>query len=544
MGHIPNNQIEWYESADIRVPITDVVQGTLVQFRTHDDIGQLTSWTTNPWDSANSTVETYSYDDVGNRTTRGNTVGGIFTGSVTYEIGPTGQNPMAGQNQLLRARQHDAWATPQEYTDFAYDADGSMIERTRHDPLGTPMIEERYGYSSWRGLTTGFEREDLSGPPPPAPPLLFSWEYRYNAMGEREQKRETSNPSGSGTLPGYGWTYYLLNGTKEQLSMWEGAEAGSAGTCSWLTGQNVYLWPAEYLVYGVEYPGIREDIPRLSLRPDGTPEYRLTDHLASVRQTLDAGGTIVNRLDYEPFGAVLSSQGVERQSFNSREHDAEDEMSNNGVRKLDERLGRFVAVDPLWAVEYSMSPYQYSLNAPMVLSDPSGLVVDYSKNPKYAQADAQEVFERAMALLAGTTGGEMLCQIAESSDVKLYFVVQYGTSGSDVSSQYDPMSNTLYFNPSIGLEYVDANGDRQSISPVVVMAHEGSHAWVDLLGWDALREWAAQENIQYGSNSELHAIFVEHLTGVQRDEIPDGQSTMRQSHGGTETVVSDMETRP
>ena len=192
-------------------------------------------------------------------------------------------------------------------------------------------------------------------------------------MGEREQKREMQSPTGADSLPGHSWTYYLLNGTREQLSVWSGASATSAGTCSWLSGPVAYLYPSEYLVYAVEYPGIREDIPRLKLTPDGVPEYRITDHLASVRQTLDENGQTVNQLDYEPYGAVLSSQGVERQSFNSREHDGEDGRSNNGVRKLDEGLGRFVAVDPLWESSIGASPYVYCLNAPLTTVDPTGL---------------------------------------------------------------------------------------------------------------------------------------------------------------------------
>lgn len=45
-----------------------------------------------------------------------------------------------------------------------------MAVRTEHDALGTPLIENRYSYSSWRGLTTGYEREDLMTPLSPALP--------------------------------------------------------------------------------------------------------------------------------------------------------------------------------------------------------------------------------------------------------------------------------------------------------------------------------------------------------------------------------------
>ncbi len=114
--------------------------------------------------------------------------------------------------------------------------------------------------------------------------MIWKWGYRYNAMGEREQKRELQNPGGS---QGFRWTYYLLNGTKEQLSVWEGAEDATGNASTWISGNVAYLAPTEYLIYGVEYPGIREDIPRLTMDLDGTVSYKVTDHLASVRQTLD-----------------------------------------------------------------------------------------------------------------------------------------------------------------------------------------------------------------------------------------------------------------
>ena len=158
------------------------------------------------------------------------------------------------------------------------------------------------------------------------------------------------------------------------MSVWKGMQTSQFGFCGDGSGvSQVYLYPDEYLTYAIEYPGIREDIPRLQLKPDGTEEYRITDHLASVRVSLDGSGTLTNTYDYKPFGGILSSGGEARQGFNSREKDVEHDLFNNGVRKLDDGLGKFTSIDPLWEKFRSWSPYQYGYNNPMSVTDPSGM---------------------------------------------------------------------------------------------------------------------------------------------------------------------------
>ena len=170
------------------------------------------------------------------------------------------------------------------------------------------------------------------------------------------------------------WTYYLLGGSKEQLSVWQGTQTSQSGFCGSTGGSQIYFYPEEYLTYAIEYPGIREDIPRLRLQPDGGIEYRITDHLGSNRVTLDGSGVVTNRYDYKPFGGILSSGGEARQEFNSREKDQESNLFNNGVRKLDDNIGRFTSIDPLWEKFPAWSPYVYSFNNPVFFIDPTGAI--------------------------------------------------------------------------------------------------------------------------------------------------------------------------
>ncbi|MBK8909905.1 MAG: hypothetical protein IPM61_01110 [Chlorobi bacterium] len=59
--------------------------------------------------------------------------------------------------------------------------------------------------------------------------------------------------------------------------------------------------------------------------------------------------------------------------YNDREEDKESSLYNNGVRKLEEGLGRFTAIDPLWEKFLWQSPYVYGDNNPLSVVDPDGM---------------------------------------------------------------------------------------------------------------------------------------------------------------------------
>ncbi|MGE3801722.1 MAG: RHS repeat domain-containing protein, partial [Candidatus Kapaibacterium sp.] len=162
-------------------------------------------------------------------------------------------------------------------------------------------------------------------------------------------------------------------GAKEQLSLWKGMQTSESGFCGNLwSGSYVYLYPTEYSTYAVEYNAEIEDILRLTTKPDGTKEYYVTDHLASLRVKLDSTGQVLIGNDYTPFGDLLNGQ-ADRRLFNSREKDSEHNLYNNGVRKLDDNAGRFTSIDPLWENFRAWSPYQYGYNEPLSVTDPEGL---------------------------------------------------------------------------------------------------------------------------------------------------------------------------
>ena len=59
--------------------------------------------------------------------------------------------------------------------------------------------------------------------------------------------------------------------------------------------------------------------------------------------------------------------------YNDREEDNESGLYNNGVRKLEDGVGRFTSIDPLWEKFPWQSPYVYGDNNPLGKTDPTGM---------------------------------------------------------------------------------------------------------------------------------------------------------------------------
>ena len=105
--------------------------------------------------------------------------------------------------------------------------------------------------------------------------------------------------------------------------------------------------------------------------------YYVSDHLGSVRATVDETGAVVGYSDYYPFGLELpgrTSVGVNRtrENYTGHELDLESGLVYAGARYYMPEIGRWITTDPL-ADRYSQwSPYNYVVNNPLRFIDPEG----------------------------------------------------------------------------------------------------------------------------------------------------------------------------
>jgi len=305
------------------------------------------------WKVGGTVTGTWTYDNMGNRLSQ-------IEGTISTLYQYSG-------NQLYRT------TAPTSTTSYVYNTDGSLTNRTKLEQ-NVGMFQrtfETFRYNS-AGLTDQYLLAELTGTDTSCLTTTqverwVDWRYRYNSGGTREQKREYAGTEPDTLDAYYEWTYYLLGAGSEQRAVWKGAQTKQPDTCGTI-GEHVTMWATEYLVYGAL--GL-EIITKDSVGTE-VKEVRFTDHLGSTRATYSTTGSRTGT-DYKPFGSVLwNINGSTARTFIGQESDAEMDLGDFGARKYDATIGRFTAIDPLFEMYPSFTPYNYCNNNPINYIDPTG----------------------------------------------------------------------------------------------------------------------------------------------------------------------------
>lgn len=108
----------------------------------------------------------------------------------------------------------------------------------------------------------------------------------------------------------------------------------------------------------------------------GGVTYRIVaDHLSSPRLVINtATGAIVQRMDYDEFGRVLTdtNPGFQPFGFAGGLYDPDTKLVRFGARDYDVETGRWGAKDPIMFEGGDTNLYGYVLNDPVNLTDPNG----------------------------------------------------------------------------------------------------------------------------------------------------------------------------
>jgi RHS repeat-associated protein len=146
----------------------------------------------------------------------------------------------------------------------------------------------------------------------------------------------------------------------------------------------------EQHIYGSSRLGIfkKDKTIKNKARALGERRYELTDHLGNVRVVMSdykrTAVIVLSATDYYPFGMIArtyTSPEEYRYGFGNMEKDNEtfEGAYDFGARILDVRLGRWLAVDPLWKSYLPVSSFTFSLNNPIFFIDTDGREV-FDKN--------------------------------------------------------------------------------------------------------------------------------------------------------------------
>ena len=270
----------------------------------------------------------YGYDDEGQLTSADYT--GQGDESYTYDQAGnrTGAGVVIGPHNRLMA---DGTFT------YEYDDEGNLIEKTE---VATGQVTEFV----WdhRNRLVAVEVRSAGGI------VLTAVEYRYDATDRRIAR--------------------VVNG-QAMYTVYDGENA-------WVDFDASGSEAARYL-QGDDY-----DFLLARWRPQDGLAWYLVDQLGTVRDVTDGAGlTVVNHIEYDAFGQVLSQSNAaagDRFLFTGREYEPELALYYYRARYYDPQTGRFISQDPISFDSGDYNLYRYVANDPITSRDPLGLATTVS----------------------------------------------------------------------------------------------------------------------------------------------------------------------
>ena len=173
--------------------------------------------------------------------------------------------------------------------------------------------------------------------------------------------------------------YYRADGVKQKKTFTRGVKGSETTTYT------------EYLD-GFQYES-NAPVPVLQFVPtaegyynftDNTYIYQYKDHLGNVRvsyRNQNGGAVIFEEENYYPFGLKHEnylSFNPYQYKYNGKELQADSRMYDYGARFYMPELGRWGVVDPLAEQYRRWSPYNYTMDNPILFVDPDGRGVEYN----------------------------------------------------------------------------------------------------------------------------------------------------------------------
>jgi RHS repeat-associated protein len=104
-------------------------------------------------------------------------------------------------------------------------------------------------------------------------------------------------------------------------------------------------------------------------------KYQHTDALGSPVAVTNDTGTVIERNDYEPYGAIIGNPTRGGIGFTGHVMDGATGLTYMQQRYYDQSLGRFLSVDPVAAdgnTGWNFNRYNYAANNPYKFTDPDG----------------------------------------------------------------------------------------------------------------------------------------------------------------------------
>jgi RHS repeat-associated protein len=235
-----------------------------------------------------------------------------------------------------------------DYAEYVYDAQnrltsirntaGATVAGLSYGPQGNLANKNGQGYD----FDFGNRLRDVPG----------KENYRYDGLGRRVlawQYPTAAKPSGTVTL-----SQYTQSG---QVIYQEDHDRSTAMEHIYLAGSIIATREPNWVTGQV---GLK---------------YQHTDALGSPVAVTNASGQVIERMDYEPWGAIIGKPNHNGIGYTGHVMDAATGLTYMQQRYYDQNIGRFLSVDPVAAntnTGLNFNRYWYANNSPYGFIDPDG----------------------------------------------------------------------------------------------------------------------------------------------------------------------------
>ncbi len=326
--------------------LTSTLVNTLVTAYTYNGYGELTGHSAAIANNNLHTVQ-LSHDNAGRIDGKSEVIDGITTVySYTYDVAGRLQSEIV--NGVVLAA-------------YTYDANGNRLSVTRPNGVTNASYDNQDRLLQYGATTYAYT---ANGELVSQSTANQTTQYSYDVLGNL---LTVALPNGTNVS-------YVVDGRNRRV----GRKVNGVLTHGWLYQDQ--LKPLAELdgngaVVATYVYALFANVPELMIK--GGVTYRLlTDHLGSVRLVVNtANGQVVQRMDYDAFGRVLTdtNPGFQPFGFAGGLYDPLTGLVRFGARDYDATIGRWTAKDPIGFEGGEFSLYSYVLQNPVNLHDSAGL---------------------------------------------------------------------------------------------------------------------------------------------------------------------------
>ncbi len=235
----------------------------------------------------------------------------------------------------------------------------------------------------------------------------------------------------------------------------------------------------------------------IAIRNGGTAiKYQHTDALGSPVAVTNQTGAVIERNEYEPYGAIIGKPNYNGIGYTGHMMDGATGLTYMQQRYYDQSLGRFLSVDPVVAdvkSGWNFNRYNYAANNPYKFTDPDGRRIVYA-GTKEEKRESRNLVKDVKS--SGPEGRAFIRSLQkDSQDVS----VSQGTSATKADGTVVPLSSTgggvtipagqsvsgkieVVFDKNNLVTYTATDGTPATETPAGLVLHELGHGLLLMRG--------------------------------------------------------------